>query len=88
MVDHLKIGRGQCSYKYGKIPEAEKRGLHHMLLGRKIKYIITIDRPTKRPRLLTKLKIFPLSGNWGEFVDNRMLLFFVLNFKKHFKPSV
>ena len=27
MGDHLRVGRGCCSYKYCNIPEAEKRGL-------------------------------------------------------------
>ena len=30
---HSKVGRGCCSHKYSKIPEAEKRGLYYLLLG-------------------------------------------------------
>ena len=30
---HSKVGQGCCSYKYSKIPEAEKRGLYYLLLG-------------------------------------------------------
>ena len=33
MDDHSRIGRGFCSYTYCKIPEAEKRGLCHLVLG-------------------------------------------------------
>ena len=33
MGDDSRVGCGCCSYKYCKIPEAEKRGLHYMLLG-------------------------------------------------------
>ena len=35
MGDHLRVRRRYCSYKYCKIPGAEKRGPDYMLLGQK-----------------------------------------------------
>ena len=35
MGDHSRVRRRYCSYKYCKIPGAEKRGPHYMLLGQK-----------------------------------------------------
>ena len=49
------MGRGCCSYKYCKISEAEKRGLHKMLLGQK-EIIIIVGPPPLVPLILL---IFP-----------------------------
>ena len=59
MGDHLRVGHGCCSFKYCKIPEAEKRGLHHMLLGAKKK---------KKKRRKEQKVPWPLKGGrkkWG-----------------------
>ena len=53
MGDHWKIGRGCCSYRYCKIREAEKWGLHYLLLGQRNKYKKTLPAlasPTNQRR--------------------------------------
>ena len=82
MGDHSTVGHGCCSYKYCKVPKAEKWGFHQMLMGtqkknqrdlkiksffRKFANIFLVLQSQKR-KFENNFSIFFLGPKMGNFI--------------------